>query len=464
MFESRETSGHAAENQKSSTFAASSSELLYGDAFSSVGNRVFDKIDSKHDGELTKAELAAAMEDPQFKGQEAQAVAALYQNFDRLRNTSSNGNWFDQTISKADLKVFDYIQRTENKRISEAVGMNDLAKANFSKIDGNHDGQLSKSELQKSRDESKSKDEQLVFENIFSNYNQIAYGKQLKLRDFDSYTSKIMDDTDQAKLNLGIYTSCYSVHESQDSRNSKSLYSDKDPLKSITADAIHQGAIGDCYFMAPLASIASAHPELIKNAIKDNKDGTYTVTFPGAKDEHITVKAPTEAEMGVYNHASEFGCWASVMEKAYGEYCKRNPLRRSIENLIPGGTASEGAEGGGAMEFPLKLLTGKDNDWEFITPLTTESAMAQKLEKALSGPQHKAVTAGITTDFVSDKTADGFVRKHVYSVLGFKPDGYGSGLVTVRNPFGDGKGTTDGTITIPLKKFLNNFSRIAFER
>ncbi len=47
-----------------------------------------------------------------------------------------------------------------------------------------------------------------------------------------------------------------------------------------------------------LAAVAQMTPEIIKKMIVDNKDGTYTVTFPGNKDEPITISAPTETERG----------------------------------------------------------------------------------------------------------------------------------------------------------------------
>lgn len=371
---------------------------LGSEDFSDAANKIFGKIDINSNGELSREELGKAMEDPQFKGQDAQALAALYQNFDRLKNTSSNGSWLDWSISKADLEVFDSIQEKENKLVKEG------------KSDRN---------------------------------------------------------SDQAKVTRGVDGILRDVFLDQDRHAPKSLYGDKDPLKSINPDAIDQGYLGDCYFLAPLASVAATSPELIRDAIKDNGDGTYTVTFPGAKDEPITVKAPTEAEQGLFNHSTQNGTWASVMEKAYGEYCKRYPWRKSGENQLPGPTPAEGSDGGGLMEGPLSLLTGKNTDWELVNPLTSEKNMAKKLEAALAGSDKRAVSAAIFGDVnlfqPHPRTEDGFTKGHVYSILDFKPDGNGSGSVTIRNPWGDGQGT-DGTITIPLKKFLKNFNHVAIEK
>src|SRR5262249_25417221 len=106
-------------------------------------------------------------------------------------------------------------------------------------------------------------------------------------------------------------------------------------LDSIAPDAVNQGHVGDCYFLGPLASLASsdAGKQTILNMIKDNgpdKSGrhTYTVTFPGAPNEPINVAAPTDSEVALYNGSNYRGVWASVVEKAYGKFVNARSWRR----------------------------------------------------------------------------------------------------------------------------------------
>src|SRR5262249_5961986 len=42
---------------------------------------------------------------------------------------------------------------------------------------------------------------------------------------------------------------------------------------------VHQGAVGDCYFVATLGEIALRSPSAIQNMFIVNGDGTYTVRF-----------------------------------------------------------------------------------------------------------------------------------------------------------------------------------------
>lgn len=53
---------------------------------------------------------------------------------------------------------------------------------------------------------------------------------------------------------------------------------------------IDQGALGDCYLLASLASIAAKNPQAIRDMIIDNGDDTYTIRFfNGDREEYVTV-------------------------------------------------------------------------------------------------------------------------------------------------------------------------------
>ncbi len=47
----------------------------------------------------------------------------------------------------------------------------------------------------------------------------------------------------------------------------------------LSADDVDQGAVGDCYYVATLASIAQEKPDYIQNMFTDNGDNTFTVRF-----------------------------------------------------------------------------------------------------------------------------------------------------------------------------------------
>lgn len=53
----------------------------------------------------------------------------------------------------------------------------------------------------------------------------------------------------------------------------------KDLAPSV--DDVSQGGLNDCYVFAACAAIVGANPDRIKQLIKDNGNGTFTITFKG---------------------------------------------------------------------------------------------------------------------------------------------------------------------------------------
>jgi hypothetical protein len=280
--------------------------------------------------------------------------------------------------------------------------------------------------------------------------------------DLDKYQSELTAGKADSKLVSAIDGVTSRVASSaEQSSDTKSLYATQNPLDSINPSAIIQGYAGDCYFESPLAAVAATNPQLIANAIKDNHNGTYTVTFPGDTKHPVTVTAPTEAEMGLYNGGSANGEWATVMEKAYGQYLENtNPIDKLFNLNNPEGAAS----GGGFASSAMQLLTGKEASTDQLI-FHSQADVASKLEAAFSKNPPAAVAAGIGPDWfglLSANTENGFPRDHEYSILGYNPKGADGGTVTIRNPWGEGEGT-GGTIQVSLAEFMKNFSDITIE-
>ena len=62
-------------------------------------------------------------------------------------------------------------------------------------------------------------------------------------------------------------------------QNNYELFSARGPVPADVA----QGNLGDCYFLATLASLAQNQPDKIKGMIRDNGDGTFSVRFYAKK-------------------------------------------------------------------------------------------------------------------------------------------------------------------------------------
>ncbi|MBS2007898.1 MAG: hypothetical protein JST01_12710 [Cyanobacteria bacterium SZAS TMP-1] len=437
--------------------------------FAEVAKRVLAKIDTGHTGAVTKEQLAKAMEDPQFKGAEAQALAAMYKNFDKLHNLSGHEwMWSTDTITTGDLDKFAAIQKDHAPKAQESANLSYWAGSNLKNFTSNGSEYLTRDDIERGlKNPSTSQyDRQMLqlAKKYYGEMDSMLNFSGLKVKDFQDLAKKYDQDSD-GKLISAVYSSCWMVSENaQKGGTASSLYGDADPLKSINAEAVKQGTIGDCYYEAVVAGLAKSNPAAIRDMIKDNHNGTYTVTFPGAPNEHITIKKPTEAELGTYNLGGKDGIWASVLEKAYGEY------RRIHGHGAP--TPQEGADGGGRPEPVVKLLTGKDADTTNVEG-TKAAEIAKKLTDAFAGKPPKVVAAGINADGnfwhnlfgnLDPKTADQYYRQHEYTIVGFTPDGHGGGTVEVRNPWGGAAGTPDGTFKIPLNVFMRNFSDVTIQK
>lgn len=429
--------------------------------FSPVAKQVLADVDKDHTGHVSKEQFAGALEDPSFTGKEAQVLAAMYKNFEQLENLGKQeGHSESKSITAAGLDKFNEVRLAQHQRVTDAYDMKSWAHQNLSKFESNKSQTLTRAEIESAlKDPKVSDQDKKMLETVNQHYSEMGHFWEsgVNLRAFDDYAANINKDTDAARLVSGVFHTCYSVNKGQKPEMSHDLYADKNnPLNSIIPDAIRQGSIGDCYFVSSLAAVAEAHPEMVKNSIKDNGDGSYTVTFPGAKDEAITVKAPTQAEQGLYNHASPEGLWASTVEKAYGKY-------RENHAWVSSETPEEGADGGGIPSRAMNLLTGSKIETN-TTTFTSQATIAGKLEHAFSSHPQKAVTAGINGSLFSEQTADKFYKGHAYTITGFVPDGNGGGRITIRNPWGGKDGTTDGTITVSLGKFMKNFSEVSYEK
>lgn len=103
----------------------------------------------------------------------------------------------------------------------------------------------------------------------------------------------------------------------------------------IEPEDVDQGRVGDCYLLASLAAISLHNPEAIRDMIRDNGDGTYTVTLydrPGLfssefRPVEVVVEPDFPLEDGdpVFARAGdaidgEQELWPMLVEKAYAQH------------------------------------------------------------------------------------------------------------------------------------------------
>lgn len=207
--------------------------------------------------------------------------------------------------------------------------------------------------------------------------------------------------------------------------------------EEVSADKIRQSStVGDCYFLASLSSLAATDggAQKIKEMIRNNEDGSLTVTFPGAKDSPVTVSDEDIDSSQADNDAK----WADVLEAAYLKLSHERPWANWAKvngiGLLSSVTFRE----------TMELLTGEPvftdqfsfldiGSGELTVGTTSKDNARQDLEEARE--TDKIVTAVVTPDFLRKVGLnDGGLLPdlHTYSVIDFDK---GSDTVTVRNPW-----------------------------
>lgn len=213
---------------------------------------------------------------------------------------------------------------------------------------------------------------------------------------------------------------------------------------------VHQGQVGDCYFVASLSAAVARAPMAIKNMFINNGDGTFTVRFfnCGVVD-YVTVnrQLPVD-EAGRFIFAGQgqsagYGgniLWANLAEKAYAQLAEEGWSRAWFAN--PANSYS--SINGGRSYITLAQITGR-------------SAWAAPVNSRTTGELITALKYGtlvtIGTKY-SEPENSHVIPRHVYYVTGYDA---GAKTFTVVNPWGADLPTI-GTLHLTARQMQKYFS------
>ena len=228
-----------------------------------------------------------------------------------------------------------------------------------------------------------------------------------------------------------------------------------------TVEDINQGALGDCWILAGLGSIADRDPNGIRASVVDFGDGTYGVHL-GDKfyrvDNDLPVAVAGNTSL-VYTSLGLGGSvWVSIVEKAYAHYRTGANSYASIE----GGFTND-------LYEAFRLDGTGDIQFNVIPTAGTLGSVIKNLFDATNpqtGDPLNVVTFGIggtDQDEMFNPGSGGLLlSNHQYIMLSYNADGFGNiTSVNLRNPWGiDGGSTTyldpnDGLVTIGLTTLFN---------
>jgi hypothetical protein len=213
------------------------------------------------------------------------------------------------------------------------------------------------------------------------------------------------------------------------------------------ANDVRQGAVGDCYFLAVLSSIAKTDPGMIRRSVASLGDGTYAVQFVRAGRKvfvRVDADLPTwgGANLAYAAYGAQQSIWVPILEKAFAIFRTGQARYASIA-------------GGWMTEVYAAFGRASTTAWK----AASAQALLQTVKQDLAAGQ--SVTWGV---FTVPKGAP-LISGHAYSVDSVVTDSAGNltGL-RLRNPWGtDGAGNdgaNDGYVTLTPTQALAAFTAI----
>lgn len=214
---------------------------------------------------------------------------------------------------------------------------------------------------------------------------------------------------------------------------------------------IKQKITGDCYFLSALGAIVYSHPEIIKNSIKDNQDGTVTVRFYDTNSEHPKPCYYTIDKRIPDNLSSSENTWAALMEKAYVLHIEH------IESIEPLSHISAGHRSyfhdyktidGGLASEAMAHITGSNNYGDVDIKISRDSISdevgdyTEEVEKLISKFENtlKENICCVSNHASKNGNTINLYNKHAYAVLGIKRVETRTHknlvLIKLRNPWG----------------------------
>ena len=211
-----------------------------------------------------------------------------------------------------------------------------------------------------------------------------------------------------------------------------------------------QGALGDCYFIAALSSVAWTRPYAISNMAKPSAVGNETfpihkfLFYNSGKEQYVTTNEYIRTQV---TNGSTYYCyarskdqnevWPAVIEKAYAKW--RNGTSSDYPNMSK-------IEGGYAPSACLQLIGGKMTEYtnsKYTAAAILKFIKSYSVGKKTIDPMFASTSGTSLAD--SEYTKVNIFRKHAYSILGWDSRN-GKDYVVLRNPWGTGVPST-GTLT-----------------
>ncbi len=234
-----------------------------------------------------------------------------------------------------------------------------------------------------------------------------------------------------------------------------------------TINDIQQGALGDCWFLASLGSIAYANPQYLRTMVVDFGDGTYGVRF-GDQFYRVDDDLPVSRYGDQFLSYTAFGLggsmWAPVIEKAFAFH--RTPGANSYSSIEGGFTI----DAFNTFQLPDAGAIAFRSGYG-LPSFVNAASLGYGIKNLLYPPdptRKYAIAIGIDTS-----GSPMLLNEHQYIVTGVELDGMGAvTYVHLRNPWRIDGGTVtsgnpnDGDIRISIDELYasSGFTTLEYAR
>lgn len=224
-------------------------------------------------------------------------------------------------------------------------------------------------------------------------------------------------------------------------------------MSSVSPCDLQQGAIGDCWLISSMASLAE-YPDFVASIIKDNGGGQYTVTlysFASGEMENIEVddNFPYD-DSWIFAYAQpskEDEIWPSVLEKAFaksaGGYKNLNGgLSTFAFGKMTGCTDLERISKTdgvwSAYSYSMTSDNPQDQDQEVMGDAEEDLDADSLMDKLAQYDSEKyLMCCGSNSGSDKEEDAGNIVQGHAFTILQVakNPKGSEFNLIKIRNPW-----------------------------
>jgi hypothetical protein len=324
-------------------------------------------------------------------------------------------------------------------------------RANFARWDLNHDGRLTREEIELDMQDARITGEAAAALAAL----KIGATKLDKLDETRDFSVADIDDMERTlrdghKLDAN-FVGYFHVGLRKLEDTPRELFAQGVPHLT----AMRQYFTSDCYFLSAVGAVAETNPTALVKLITSEGAGTYMVRFPG--QPAVRVSAPTDAEIATYTAAKD-GVWLSVLQKAYALVrIRMEPKEAKTRQPLD------------SVGFRL----GSTNVMELFTGHASRAIrLGAESDKGATGPMVTQVRSALTAAFRDRRAVTASMSHHAYAITAYDP---AADVVTIHNPYNSAgfetlpegnkvRRTDDGFFTISTAQFAGSFYYLRVEQ